>query len=169
MKRGRAASAQRLCGDCRVPPMHRSPKARTALLISLATCLALVLLAPAAGAAEGTVKYTHESLKAYEQQLASGQIQAATFNKRVRSLHLTLNDGRHMLVKYGAKEEPKLAAQLEAKHVPVTIEKPAEAAKEAKKPVKHKLRYIAGGILVVVVLIVGGVLLVDRRRKAAAE
>jgi hypothetical protein len=133
-------------------------------------CLSLALLVPLAGAAEGTVTYTHESLQAYEQQLASGQIQSATFNKRVRSLHLTLKDGRHMLVKYAARGEPALAAQLAAKRVPVTIEKPAEAAKEAKKtPVHHKLRYIAGGILIAVIVIVGAVLLVDRRRKAAME
>jgi hypothetical protein len=87
----------------------------------------------------------------------------------VRSLHLTLKDGRHMLVKYAAHGEPALAAQLAAKGVPVTIKKPAEAAKEAKKPVKHKLRYIAGGILVVVVVVVAGVLLFDRRRKTAME
>jgi hypothetical protein len=149
--------------------MHRSSRARKAALLALTVCLALVLTAPVAGAAEAKVTYTHESLKAYEQQLASGQIQAAQFNKRVRSLHLTMKNGKHMLVKYAAKEEPKLAAQLEAKGITVTVEKAAEAVKEAKKPVKHKLRYIAGGILVVVVLVVGAVLLVDRRRKTAAE
>ncbi len=149
--------------------MHRSPRARKALLLPLISCLALALPPSVAGAAEGTVKYTRETLQAYEQQLASGQIQSATFNKRVRSLHLTLKDGRHMLVKYAAHGEPALAAQLAAKGVPVTIKNPAEAAKEAKKPVKHKLRYIAGGILVVVVVVVAGVLLFDRRRKTAME
>jgi hypothetical protein len=150
--------------------MHRSPRARNLLLPALVMALALALMAPLAHAAEATVTFQHETLKAYEQQLSSGQIQSATFNKRVRSMHLTLKDGRHMLVKYAAHEQPKLAAQLEAKHVPVTVKKPAEAAKEAsKKPVKHKLRYIAGGILVVVIVVVGAVLLVDRRRKTAME
>jgi uncharacterized glyoxalase superfamily protein PhnB len=132
-------------------------------------CVALALLAPAAGAAESAVHYTKESLQAYEQQLATGKIQAATFNKRIRSLHLTLKDGTLMLVHYGPKEQPKIQAALQAKGVPVTIEQKAAAAKEAAKPVKHKLRYIVGGILVVVVLVIGGVLLVDRRRKLAAE
>jgi hypothetical protein len=150
--------------------MHRSPRARNLATLALTLCLVPALLAPAASAAEPTVTFTHESLKAYEQQLASGQIKEATFNKRVRSLHLTLKDGRHMLVKYAAHGEPALAAQLQAKHVPVTIEKPAEALKEAKKvPVHHKLRYIAGGILIAVIVIVGAVLLFDRRRKAAYE
>jgi hypothetical protein len=150
--------------------MHRSPRARQLAPLPLTLCLSLALLAPVASAAEATVKYTHESLKAYEQQLASGQIQNATFNKRVRSVHLTLKDGRHMLVKYAAHGEPALAAQLQAKGVPVTVLKPAEAAREAKKiPVHHKLRYIAGGILVAVIVIVAAVLLFDRRRKAALE
>ena len=150
--------------------MHRPPRARTLSLLPLALCLALALLAPAASAAETTIKYEHESQQTYEQQLAGGQIKEATFNKRVRSVHLTLNDGRHVLFKYPAKAEPGIAAQLQAKHVPVTVLKPAEAAREAKKtPVHHKLRYIAGGILVAVIVIVAVVLLFDRRRKAAME
>jgi hypothetical protein len=134
-------------------------------------CLTIACLLPAVSsmAAEGAVHFQKESLQEYQKQLAGGQIQAATFNRKVRSLHLTLKDGRHMLVKYGAHEQPKLAAQLRAKAVPVTIEKPAQANKEAKKGTKHKLRYIAGGILVFVVIVVGAVLLVDRRRKRAME
>lgn len=158
--------------------MTRSTRPSTALKIVLSvTCLGLALLLPAAPslAAEGTptttttVKYKRESLQEYERQLASGQIQAATFNKKVRSIHLTLKDGRHMLVRYAAHQEPKFAEQLRSKGVPVTILTPAQAAKEPKKPVKHKLRYIAGGILIVVVVVVGSVLVIDRRRKRLAE
>jgi hypothetical protein len=36
-------------------------------------------------------------------------------------------------------------------------------------PVKHKLRYIAGGILIVVIIVVLIVLLVGRRRAVAGE
>jgi hypothetical protein len=141
---------------------------RTAALSLL--CLALVLPAAAASAAEATVHYTKESLQAYEQQLASGQVKAATFNKKIRALHLELKNGEHIKVTYAAKTEPALSAALTAKHVPVTILKPAAAEAESKKaPVKHKLRYIAGGILIAVVLIVGAVLLIDRRRKRMAE
>jgi hypothetical protein len=149
--------------------MTRPTRAFLTIKIAVSVvCLACVSLIPAAIAAgaEATVTYQHESVKEYEQQLASAQIQAATFNKKIRSLHLTLKDGRHMLVKYAAHEQPKLAAQLQAKGVPVTVEKPAEAQKEvAKKPVKHKLRYIAGGIVLVVVIIVGAVILINRRRE----
>jgi hypothetical protein len=136
-----------------------------------AGCLACAFAfsATIAAAAAPVVHFTKESVQAYEQQLSGGQIQAATFNKKVRSLHLTLKDGRHVLINYPAHQQPRFAAALEAKRIPVTVLKPAAAAKEAAKPVHHKLRYIAGGILVVVILVVGGVLLLDRRRKLAAE
>ena len=156
--------------------MIRLTRPSTAIKVALSvSCLGVALLLPAApspaaeGTATPTVKYKKESLKEYESQLASGQIQAATFNKKVRSIHLTLKDGRHMLIKYAAHQEPKFAEQLRSKGVPVTILTAAQAAKEPKKPVKHKLRYIAGGILIVVVLVVGSVLLIDRRRKRLAE
>ena len=148
--------------------MNRATRGLRRALGPLVTCLALALLAPLASA-EGAVHYTKESLQEYEKQLSGAQIQDATFNKRVRSMRLTLKDGRHVLVKYAAHEEPKLAAELQAKGVPVTVLSPAVAAKEAKKPVKHKLRYIAGGILIVVVVVIGAVLLIDRKRKQAAE
>jgi hypothetical protein len=147
------------------------PSPAIKLVLSLAS-LALALLVGAAPspAAEGTpVHFQKESVQEYEKQLAGGQIQSVTVNKKVRSLHLTLKDGRHVLIKYGAREEPKYVAQLQAKHVPVTVLQPTQAAKEAKKPAKHKLRYIAGGILVAVVIVVGAVLLIDRRRKRAEE
>jgi hypothetical protein len=120
-------------------------------------------------AAPSQAAFQKESVQEYEKQLAGSQIAGATFNKRVRSIHLVLKDGRHVLVKYGKGEEPKFAAALRAKGIPVTILQPATATKEAKKPVKHKLRYIAGAILVVVIVVVGAVLLIDRRRKRAAE
>jgi ATP-dependent Zn protease len=154
--------------------MIRSTSPSPAIKIALSLALPVLVLALAAApsqAAEGTtgVHWTKETLQEFNKQLAAGEIKSVTVNKRVRSLHLTLKDGRHMLFKYGAHEEPKYAAQLQAKHVPVTVLQPAQAAKEAKKPAKHKLRYIAGGILVAVVLVVGAVLLIDRRRKRADE
>jgi hypothetical protein len=151
-----------------IAPTRASLTARIAVLLACLTCAAMLAAAVAAGA-EGTIAYTHESFQEYEKQLAGGQIQAATINKKVRSVHVTLKDGRYVLAKYAAHEEPKVVAALEAKHVPVSVLSKAAAAKEATKPVKHKLRYIAGGILVVVVIVVGAVLLVDRRRKALRD
>jgi hypothetical protein len=134
-----------------------------ALFLACTACIALLPLAVAAGA-EGTVTYTHESLQEYEKQLAANQIKAVTINKRLRSMRITLKDGRHVLARYERKGEPKVAAALAAKRVPVTVLKPAEAAKEVPKKA-HKLRYIAGGIVILVLLVVGTVLYVDRRRK----
>jgi hypothetical protein len=151
--------------------MIRSIRTSPAVKIAVSfACLGLALLLGAASSqAKETVRFQKETVQEYEKQLAASQIQSATVNKRVRSIHLTLKDGRHVLVKYGAHEEPKYAAQLRAKGVPVTVLQPAQAAKEAKKPAKHKLRYIVGGIVVLVVVVVGAVLLIDRRRKRAEE
>jgi nitrate reductase gamma subunit len=146
-----------------------SPARKTIPVLALLSLFALLPAAPSMAAEGTTVRYTKENQQEYEKQLAAGEIQSVTVNKRVRSLHLTLKDGRHMLFKYKAHEAPKYIAALQAKHVPVTILQPAQAAKEAKKPAKHKLRYIVGGILVAVVVVVGGVLLIDRRRKRAME
>lgn len=150
-----------------IPTERALPSSKIAVLIASLTLFCL-LLGPGAGTALA-VHYTKESIAAYEQQLASGQIASATFNKKVRSVHLLLKSGEYVLIHYGAGEQKKYQEQLTAKGVPVTIQSKAQANKEAKTPVKHKLRYIVGGILVVVVLIVGAVLLVDRRRKAVAE
>ncbi len=131
------------------------------LMAPLALVMALAL--PAVGLGAATVTFTKESQQAYEKQLKAGEIESATFNKRLRSVHIKTKNGELFLYKYPKKGEPALAAQLEAHHVPVTILKASEASKEVKtKP--HKLRYIAGGILIVVILIVGGVVLVNRRR-----
>jgi ribosomal protein S11 len=154
--------------------MIRSPKAsmpsRAAALLSIFVLAFALAATSAAVAAESAVHYTKESMQAYAHQLAAGEIQSATFNKRIRSLHLTLKNGTLVLVHYGPKEEPTIAAALAAKGVPVTILSKQAATKEAAaKPVHHKLRYIVGGILIVVVIVVGAVLLVDRRRKQAQD
>jgi len=151
-------------------PTDRAPQ-RGKIAAFLTSLTILCLLASAGqAAAEGGVHYTKEGLKEYEQQLTAGQIAAATINKRVGTVRLTMKNGQHFLVHYKAHTEPTVAAALAGKGVTVTVLKPAEAQKEASKaPVKHKLRYIAGGILLVVVIIVGAVLLVDRRRKRMAE
>ena len=144
---------------------------RLRVLVIVATIL-LTLAVPAANAfaAEVTIKYKDENGQEFERQLAAKEIQAATFNKRIRSLHILLKNGEHFRYIYAKKGEPALAAQLEAKHIPVTVLTPEEAKSEASKaPVKHKIRYIAGGILIVVIVIVGGVIIWDRRRKRLAE
>lgn len=122
-------------------------------------------LAPAASAKEA-----EENQTTGEQQVASGQAVAATINKRLRRVHLTLKDGTKIFFRYQPKEEPKAADFLAKHHVAVTVLTPSAAKKEAAKgTTKHKIRYIVGGVLIVIVVIVGAVLLVDRRRKRLAE
>jgi len=150
--------------------MTRPTKASLATKIAVSVvCLACASLIPAAVAAgaEVTVTYQPESLTVFHQQLAGGQIHAVTINKRIRSLRVTLKDGRYVLAKYAAHEEPKIAAALAEKHVTVTVLTPKEAAKAV--PVHHRLRYIAGGILLVVLIVVGAVLLINRRRKREGD
>jgi hypothetical protein len=135
-------------------------------------CLSLLLVAPAALAAEEVVKYIHENVKEFEKQLSASEITSATVNRRARSIHLTLKNGQKALIKYGKGEEEKFASQLQAKGISVTVLKKSQAVAEQKKEPKtvhHKLRYIIGGIVIAVIVIVGGVLLFNRRRRLAAE
>jgi 4-amino-4-deoxy-L-arabinose transferase-like glycosyltransferase len=136
--------------------MNRTLRGAVGTLVCL---LALAPLTPVADAAT-VIHYQHESMQAFQVQLAHGEIRTATFNKKPHSLHLLLSDGRHVLAIYPPHNEPQLAAQLEAKGVPVSVEK----HKTKVAPVHHTLRYIAGGILVIVILAILAVLLVGRRR-----
>jgi len=142
------------------------------LAVAAISTLCIVLAAPitAAGAA-ASPQYTKESQQAYEGQLKAGEIASATFNKRLRSLRLTLKNGEHVLYRYPKKGSKALQDALKAKHVPVTILKPSEAASEAKSSKKpgHKLRYIVGGVLLVVIVLAGLVLLFNRGRRAREE
>jgi hypothetical protein len=131
-----------------------------------------MLATPIATAAEGAApQYTKESQQAYEGQLKAGEIASATFNKRLRSLRLTLKNGEHVLYRYPKKGSKPLQEALKAKHISVTVLKPSEAASEAKSSKKpgHKLRYIVGGVLIVVLVLVGGVLAFNRSRAAREE
>jgi flagellar basal body-associated protein FliL len=143
--------------------MHGLKRKRPLCLIAAVTIVAALAL-PAVSLAASTPVFIKESQQAYEKQLKSGVIAEATFNKKLRNLHIKTKSGELFLYHYPKKGEQALAATLTAHHIPVTVLKPSEAAKESK-PAKHKLRYIAGGIVIVVILIVGVVLLVNRRRQ----
>lgn len=128
--------------------------------------LAAVVLAVPAGAA--TVHFQKESQTAYEGQLRHGQVHAVAFHPAAGTghLHISLNNGAHMTVAYAAAEQSKLVAQAHAAHASVRI---ATVKAKTTTAVKHKLRYIAGGILIAVILIVLVVLLIGRRRTLAQE
>ena len=144
--------------------MNRS--IRPSIGAALALCAVIALLAGSAYGAVAGFHFQPESVAQFEKQLAAGEIHAATFNKVPHSLHLSMNDHRHLLVVYPPLQYKKIVAQLLAKGVPVAVEKHTKAA---AKPAKHKLRYIAGGILVLVILVVLIVLLVGRRRDLTGE
>lgn len=147
--------------------LTRTPHAiKIALLLACLGCAAPISAASAA-AVTSKAKFTVETTQAYEQQLAGGQITAATFNTKVRSLHLTLTSGAHVLIHYAPHEESKLVAALKAKGITAYSEKgkPIGPAKAHK----HKLRYIVGGAALVVIVLVVAVIMVRRRRRAAAE
>jgi ATP-dependent Zn protease len=144
---------------------------RTRAFVTMLTCaLALAIAAAAVPAIASAASESQESQQVGEQQLASGQIVSATINKRLRRVHVVLKDGTKVYYRYQPKEEPKVLADLQKKHVAVTVLTPTAAKKEASTgKTKHKIRYIVGGALIVIVLIVGGVLLVNRRRQRLAE
>jgi len=137
---------------------------RAALTVLLALSLALGGVATAA--AEGAIVYTHESESDFAKQLAAKEVKAVTINKRLRTMRVTLADGRYVLASYPKKQEPQTESRLRARGVTVTVLSKHEAEKEAgPKKAHHKIRYIVGGVVIVVVVIAGAVLLVNRRRR----
>lgn len=128
-----------------------------------AACVALTAIALAVPAGAATVHFEKESLQAYEGQLRHHQVHALTFHPGAPTghLHISLNNGGHMTVEYSAAQQASLVAAAEAANARVKV-----ATVKAKKTaaVKHKLRYIAGGILILVIIVVLVVLLIGRRR-----
>src|SRR5437764_8665465 len=141
----------------------RAPSAAcTATAAACVLALALVPVSVAAGAASEE----QESEAAFQQQLAARQIRAAIVNRHLRRMRLTLRDGRHVVAVYPKHRFPALRAQLDAKHVKVTVLTPAQAKQETRKlrHPHHKLRYIVGGVLVAVIVLVAALVLIRRRR-----
>jgi hypothetical protein len=133
----------------------------------LAVCVALALPAAGLAAAEGgTPTYTKESEQAFQAQLGKGEIASAVFNKPVRSLRLTLKDGRHVIYTYPKKGSTKLEETLQAKGI--AFEQLKGTGKHKHKSPKHTRRYIAIAV-VVVLLIAGGAFLLLRRRRLGSD
>jgi ATP-dependent Zn protease len=142
------------------------PTERVATTVKLAVaivCLAYISLTATAFAAGSTAKpkFGDESLQAYDQQLAGGEVSVVRFNEKAHTMRVTLKDGRHLHVVYAQGTEPALRAALQAKGVSLPALK--------KSVVHHTLRYVAAGVLVVVILIAIGVLVVVRRRRREAQ
>jgi hypothetical protein len=133
-----------------------------------AACLLAALLALSATAlGASAIHFEPESLAALEGQLHHGQVHALSIHPAAVTghIHVSLNDGGHKTVAYAvaSADVAKLTAIARAQGTPVAVAK--AKPKKAAKAAKHKLRYIAAGILVVVIIVVAAVLLIDRRRK----
>lgn len=129
-------------------------------------CLLGALLAMAATAlGASAIHFEPETLSALEAQIHHGQVHALSIHPAAGTghIHVSLNDGRHMTVAFASTEEAHLIAIGRAAGTPIAVAK--AKPKKATKAAKHKLRYIAAGILVVVIIVVAAVLLLDRRRK----
>jgi len=145
--------------------MRRSSRSRAGTRLLCCLLGALSLAAPAGAA---TPVYEKESEQIWEQQLAARQIRSATINKFLQTVRTRLKDGRYVIFKYPKHQEPRVRAQLAAKHVPVTVLSHSQAVREAnKKPRHHKLRYIVGGVALGLIVLAGAVLLVRRWRMQA--
>lgn len=134
-----------------------------------AVCVALVAMVLAVPAGAVTVHFQKESVQAYEGELHKGEVHAVTFHpgSPTGHLHISLNNGGHMTVAYAAGEQAKLEAAARAANTRVKV---AQAtAKPKTAAVKHKLRYIVGGVLIAVIVVVLVVLLIGRRRAVSNE
>lgn len=137
--------------------------ARPALAVAILLS-SVVLVASAASLAATVTVLTPESLHAYEQQLEAGQVTATVFNIKGRDIHVTLANGKHMLVHYGSGERNRQVELAKAKGLtPVN----GKGQPVGVTHHKHKLRYIAGGVVIVVIVIAGVVIYVRRKRRAA--
>lgn len=135
---------------------------RTSILALSAALLSLALAVPALA-----VHFEKESLQSYEGQLHHGEVHALGFHpgSPTGTLHISLNDGEHKTVSYPAADQNKLVAQAQAGGARVKV----AAAVTKATAVKHKLRYIAAGVLIAVIVVVLIVLLIGRRRAVAGE
>jgi hypothetical protein len=147
--------------------MNRSTRGLNVVLAAAYTLLIAAVIVVPAGAAT-VVHFQQEDVQAYVVQLHKGEVHALTFHPGTTTghLHISMDNGKHYTVAYASSEQGKLVAEAQAGHARVQI-----ATVQVKKtaPVKHKLRYIAGGILIVVIIVVLIVLLIGRRRALAEE
>ena len=153
--------------DARVAAMNRTSGRLNAGIGAICLVVAAAVLALPAGAT--TVHFQKESLQAYEGELHKGEVHAVTFHPGTPTghLHISLNNGGHMTVAYASTEQAKLEAGARAANARVKVASATVKPKAA--PVKHKLRYIVGGVLIVVIIVVLVVLLIGRRRAVAGE
>jgi hypothetical protein len=132
--------------------------------IALLSTAVAVAVAAASASAATVIHFQSESLPALQAQLHHHEVHAVTFHPTPAPghIHVSMNDGKHYTVIYGASDQAHLIALATANGARYTV---ATVKTKAAKSTHHTLRYIAGGIVIVVIVVVVTVLLVDRRRK----
>jgi hypothetical protein len=126
-------------------------------------CAALALLSLAAATPALATHFPLESYQAFLHQLEHGEVHAVVLHPRAHTAHVSLDDGGHMRTTYPAAAQARIVEEARARGASATV------SVFKAKPVHHKLRYIAGGILIVVILVVLVALLIGRRRAIAEE
>jgi ATP-dependent Zn protease len=130
-------------------------RARACLLSLLIIAVAAPL--PAAVAASKPPKAAKVSYAMLRADVVAGKARVAEINRVAHSVTLVLKDGRRERAVYPSHQERQLARRLRAASVAIVF----RHATHHSHP-KHRLRYIAAGVLVLAAI--GGVWVVARRR-----
>jgi hypothetical protein len=117
--------------------------------------------------------YTAQPFATFEQELSSHKVASVVFFKKLRTIRITLKDGRKYVARYPKKQSEVWEAKIRharAVSVKATPEQQKQLEKETKaagggKPHKHKIRYIVGGVVILLIVIGVVVLLLRRRRQ----
>jgi hypothetical protein len=137
---------------------------------SLAAVAAAIVLASASALAAGASAYpqTWVSYPTLLAQVRSGPLIRAIINPQRKDVEIKFTNLDEWHAYYPAGAQPELQRLLHARHVRIIFVRRSRAspATTASRPVHHKLRYIAGGILAAVVVL-GGSFLLWRRRLVA--
>jgi hypothetical protein len=143
-----------------------SPRQRHLIRISAAVLGSLLIAFPACLPALAASEPKEKEAE-FRKQLAAGEVQLVEVNKLLRRAHVVLKDGRRVIYKYPSHHTKALIAELQGRHIQVTVLSKHQAKTEAKSAQHsgHKLRYIVGGVVIAVIVIVAVALLLIRRRR----
>ena len=133
---------------------------------SLAAALAVFLLVVPGALAYPQTWVSYPKLLA---QVRSGPLIRAIINPQRKDVEIKFTNLDEWHAYYPAGAQPELQRLLHARHVRIIFVRRsrASAATAVSRPVHHKLRYIAAGILAAAVVLGGGLVLWRRRRPAA--
>jgi ATP-dependent Zn protease len=129
-------------------------RARACLLSLLIVAVAAPLPVAVAASTPKAAKVSYAKLRS---DVVAGKARVAEINRVAHSVTLVLKDGRRERAVYPSHQERQLARRLRAASVAIVF----RHATHHSHP-KHRLRYIAAGVLVLAAI--GGIWVVARRR-----